>query len=140
MLKDKKMTEYRIISITDSFGFTDRWLQFKDIKTITGKKWLLFGEERVIQEKEIWRFIPGDTAAKVFGYTHKSQCPTSLFCVPGSFMKSFHGQEHYDLEPFTKNYPDIDEYFKEMKIKHEEHEKKEEERDDSTILLGGEDD
>lgn len=103
-------TEYRILP--EETFIADLYLQFKSIE----RKKKLFGG---YTEKEVWRFVPCDNVCKVFGwYLSENNCPTSLPCFRESyFVHDFAGQEWHSIKPFTQKYPNIEDYFKEMRVK-----------------------
>ena len=124
-------TEYRIIPFKTFIA--DMYLQFKDVE-IREKGLFKPKEEKV----EVWRFVPEDTYAYVNGlYLTSSSCPVELpSWREGDFMHSFHKLESFNLIPFAKGYPDIEEYFKYLREKREEYLQEEAEAENaSTIYL-----
>jgi hypothetical protein len=113
-------TAYRIIPLKTFIA--DRYLQFKRINK---------------RGKEIWCFVPEMLDAYVCGeYLTQENCPESLPNMRETgFRHSFYGHEKYSLIPFTLEYPDIEEYFKVIRVKHQKYlEDKQKERNDQTIV------
>jgi hypothetical protein len=122
-------TEYRILTCKTYYG--NKYLQFKSTKTVRKRvrKWLIFRGLGPSNQEECWRFVPDGGCTSVFGYyLDEESCPTSLpYGGEGRFLSCFHGQEDYQIggvTPFTKEYPDIKQYFAHLKGKRREHLKK----------------
>lgn len=67
---------------------------------------------------EKWYYVPEDNTCYVLGHNlTKNLCYEDGYSPDGRFMTSFIDQEKYDLIPFTKKYPIIEEYFLDMQAK-----------------------
>lgn len=117
------MTEYRIIPLKTFIA--DMYLQFKSIEEV---KPFWFWQKPYTQE--VWRFVPAENVGKVLGdYLTEQSCPTSLpSWNEDRFLHSFHQQESYSLIPFTKKYPNIEDYFLMLREKRAEFLQKEAEK------------
>jgi hypothetical protein len=103
-------TEYRILP--EETFIADLYLQFKS----TERKKKLFGGYK---EKEVWRFVPCENVCKVLGYyLSEDSCPTSLpYSSENYFIHDFAGQEWHSITPFAHAHANIEDYFKEMRVK-----------------------
>ncbi len=124
-------TEYRIIPYKTYIG--DLYLQFKTVDTV--KKF--FGGTKIVEN---WRFVPQENRCVFLGsYLNPNECPTAF--IEGShFLHCFHNQENYSvggLIPFTKKWPNINDYFEKLKSDRTKHllKKETEEKNAKVIYL-----
>ena len=111
------MTEYRIITFEGR-----RYLQFKSKekrRECVSSRFNFWKKTYKEYDVDVWRFIPKEIDAYVVGdCLNEKDCPTDVeFWKASSFLNSFHGQEHYEfwgITPFTKRWPNIEEYFKHL--------------------------
>jgi hypothetical protein len=110
------ITEYRLYPFKTFIG--DIYLQFR-YQAITKS---IFGRER---EVDRWVFVPNIETA-ILGYElYPCVCPKKIYeSDGGKYMNCFIDQESFSIIPFTKKYPDIEEYFKERRQACEEYVKK----------------
>ena len=106
-------TEYRIINLRTYIG--DKYLQFKSKKKVR-----CFPKFWKKKEELCWRFIPQENTY-IIEYIDENDCPTYL---PSGrehrYLHCFHNHEDYSiggLTPFIKKFPNINDYFTELRQK-----------------------
>jgi len=106
----ESITEYRILP--HKTFIADLYLQFKRTRVV--KTWFGFGKEKEIIE---WCYIPEKSYPEVFGYWLSTySAPSKLpFGREAEFISCFAEQESFDVIPFTKRYPDIEQYFEHLR-------------------------
>jgi hypothetical protein len=128
-LEKKIKTEYRIVTAkTDS---VKRYLQFKSKEQIRK-----FPDIWNKKEVECWRYIPEENI-HFFSCLSEEDCPTFVsFFTAIDLVCSSYNLESYDLIPFTKRFPNINDYFSYIGKLREEHLAKEEKaKNAETIYL-----
>lgn len=109
-------SEYRIITVSDSVTKL-RFLQFKSKEKIYYREFFRFWIQKS-KTVDCWRFILKKDYCMLYGIdfpTHLGQFLGFFICNEYHYYNSWPGQEHYDLTPFTKNYPDVNVYIQEAK-------------------------
>jgi len=127
-------TEYRIV--TNRNYIADRYLQFKS----TQKK-RNFPDFWNTHNIEVWRYIPLESY-HVLGYISEKDCPTSIpFEKEHRLINCFYGHEGNIIGgviPFTKEFPDINNYFEYFNSLRDQYLEKEKAADAAgTTLLNG---
>ena len=110
---DKILTKYRLFAQRTLLA--DYYLQFE--YTYKKRKWFGWGKEVEITE---WRYIPDERYTTITGaFLYQDLAPSSLlfYSLEHRMLRCFMEQESFKLIPFTKNYPDIEVYFEELREK-----------------------
>lgn len=129
-------TKYRIISKVSYpiMGWTSRFLQFEYEEEIKRKKYYLFG--KVITYKEVsWRFIPTITAGYLFDYLYVNDCPKFMSGSSSKFIDELDSDYDKNLIEFTKEYPNIEKYFEEIRNEHKKHKEAEVKLHDDIVYI-----